>query len=370
MDLTMVAPVGPPVRCGTGFGLALCPSQGLVVTSCSTDSTLSAFDLTAGPAGAGPRFPLLGTWGGLGLRLSSDNGPCGLMCFAAVPGDGQGGARVAVRRGAAWAPTLLVADTGSHRVVEVDLRGVRGGFGPTVVGTLGVAAPRGLAACPDLIAVSAWDAADAGDHTVTLYHAVTRVALRRVGTGRSLGLRAEDMHGPTGVCFRAVPAPAPPLAPGVPTAVAAAPAHWHVLVADGFNHRVSEFDTDTGACVGTVASRRSHGLSSPAGVLFLSQPAGVVVTDCERHVLMSVSTAAGADPPHSTFGEEGHLPGRFRWATAVAACPAGALGAPIDAAAGGGGDGGGGGGGGDGIVMIVREALNHGRFQVLSLAAP
>jgi hypothetical protein len=324
VDLRALRPVAA-VACGEGNGLAVCPALGLIVTSrYRPNSTISAYAL------AGPDHRLLGTWGGQ-FDFYSGSGYSGGVCFT-VPapgagGSGGGGGAGAGGGAAAPYPQLLVASHGTRRVVVLDMVGVggsggggvggRGGGDPMSAGAFGGAspdepAPRCVAACAGLVAVSGWTKGDAGDHTVTLYAAGTWARVRVVGVGRGCGAGDGQLDRPFGLRFSADGA--------------------RLLVADRTNHRVCCFRVFDGGFKG------AHGLSGPSDVVEVA--GGVLVADAwnDRVVLV----AADGSPATVLGSGRGSKPGQFTSPTALFVSA-------------------------DGAQVIVREA-DGGRFQVFGVA--
>ncbi len=323
VDLRAVRPVAA-LKCGRGIGLAVCPALGLIVTSTwDPDSTISAYAL------AGPDHRLLGTWGSKAPGpLQFDFGYAGGLCFTVpAPAAGGGGwAGVGAGGGTAAAapsPQLLVASADTRRVVVLDMGGVGGGRGaPVPAGAFGGAgpddpAPRCVAACAGLVAVSGWTKYDTGDHTVTLYAAGTWARVRVVGVGRGSGAGDGQLLRPRGLRFSAD--------------------GTRLVVADAGNVRVCCFRVSDGGFAGVVASKDAHGLSSPFDVVEVA--GGVLVAGTGNHRVVRVP--ADGSPATVLGGEEGSEPGQF-------ARPA-ALFVSADEA-----------------QVIVRE-MNGGRFQVFGV---
>jgi hypothetical protein len=327
VDLRAVRPVAA-VACGHGIGLSVCPALGLIVTSnYKPDSTISAYAL------AGPDHRLLGTWGStapgpLQFDFFSGGNASGSLCFTVpAPAAGGGGAGVG-GTAAAPSPQLLVASHGTRRVVVLDMCGVvgggggRGGGAPVPVCAFGGAgpddpAPRCVAACAGLVAVSGWTEPYAGDHTVTLYAAGTWARVRVVGAGRGRGAGDGLLDCPYGVRF---------LADGA-----------RLLVADCDNHRVCCFHVSDGGFAGVVASKRAHGLSFPHDMVEVA--GGVLVADCFNHRVVRVP--ADGSPATVLGGGAGSEPGLFNYPTALLVSA-------------------------DGAQVVVRE-LWGGRFQVFGV---
>ena len=119
------------VECGFGYGLAVCAPMGVLFTCCAKDGTISGYELKA------PAFRKLGTWGGPGdgplqfrfPKLANGYPFAGMMCLAGVPSS-LGGGSIAGAASAGCAAvdfSLLVADTGNDRVVEVGVGAVVSG---------------------------------------------------------------------------------------------------------------------------------------------------------------------------------------------------------------------------------------------------
>ncbi len=262
----------------------MCQALGLIVTSNYEDSTISAHALM------GPDHRLLGTWGGTGPGpLQFDfggrhSGASGGLCFTipvpaawgggglGMAGAGAGGAAAAT---ISAVPQLLVASHGTQRVVVLDMGGVCGGGGaPEPAGAFGGAcpddpaapAPRSVAACVGLVAVSGWTRYAGGDHAVTLYTAGTWARVRVVGLGIGRGAGDGQLDRPYGLRFSADGA--------------------RLLVADYGNHRVCCFRVSDGAFAGVVTSKCAHGLSGPRDVVVVA--GGVLVADYFNHRVVRV----------------------------------------------------------------------------------
>ncbi len=173
MELSDLVPV-PSLKteCGGGFGLAACPSLGLLVTSDKDSNTLSVWSLPGGGGGDGSG----GAGGGSGLArvctLGGEGSPAPMQ-FKFGDGSGPGSGYLAFTPPTAPSGTphlLLVTDAGHDAVHIVDVTG-----GGTHVGYLAapgsIAGPRGVAASgvAHLVAVSAWKEGDSGDHVVRVY---------------------------------------------------------------------------------------------------------------------------------------------------------------------------------------------------------
>ena len=167
--------------CGRGFGLAACPTLGLLVTSDYTNSTLSVWSLPGGagvPGDAGARgasgLARMSTLGGEGspapmqFKFVLNGHTSGYLAFTPPPPDSD------TRR---FPHVLLVADAGHDAVHLVDVRNTG-----THVGYLAapgtIAGPRSVASSGtgSLVAVSAWKDRFRGHHVVHIY---------RMGSGGS-----------------------------------------------------------------------------------------------------------------------------------------------------------------------------------------
>jgi hypothetical protein len=332
VDLRAVHPVAA-VTCGRGIGLTVCPALGLIVTSNFDDSTISAYAL------AGPDHHLLGTWGGrapgpLQFHFYSGGGGSGVsggLCFtvpAPVAGGGGGCDGAGLRAGPApspatpsEAPQLLVASAGTRRVVVLGMGGVGGGGDPVPVGAFGGEAgpddpaPRCVAACAGLVAVSGWREGSDGHHTATLYAAGTWARVRVVGVG--VGVGDGQLDRPCGLRFSADGA--------------------RLLVADFGNHRVCCFRVSDGGFAGVVASDSAHGLSHPYDVVEVA--GGVLVANWGNDRVVLVP--ADGTPATVLEAGVGSEPGQFWCPTALCVSA-------------------------DGAQVIVRE-LHGGRFQVFGV---
>jgi hypothetical protein len=175
--------------CGEGFGLAACPSLGLLVTSDYDSNDLSVWGLPSGAGGGGGASGGAGASAGAGARGASPGGGGGLPLVCTLGGAGSaapmqfkftgkdtgylaftpattttsGSSSTSAR------PLLLVTDHGHDAVHLVDV------VGQTHAGYLAppasIAGPRGVAASgtSPLVAVSAWKDNGSGDHVVVVY---------------------------------------------------------------------------------------------------------------------------------------------------------------------------------------------------------
>ena len=163
--------------CGNGYGMAVCPILGLLVTSDDEEDTLTVLTLpssvssTTGGAASGPA--LVCTLGGASspapmqfeFNGPGSNGSSGLMAFS----------------GPATCRLLLLADVGHDAVHVIDVVGrVHVGY-VAAPGT--IAGPRGVAARGSLVAVSAWKKGGSGEHAVRMFEGSGAMwtAVRAVG---------------------------------------------------------------------------------------------------------------------------------------------------------------------------------------------
>jgi hypothetical protein len=255
-------------QCGQGYGLAVCPALGLVVTSsCEwTVNTLSVWSLPdcaggGGGASGGPGASAeagsssgggLAGGGGGGLRPVCTLGGAAPMQLRFLDGKGGSGylaftppAAASASDGSSAHPLLLVTDAGHDAVHVVDVVG--GSHAGYVAAPGSIAGPRGVAASgtSPLVAVSAWKGHDGGDHVVVVYRGSGAVweAVRVIGGGfGGPGDRDGQLAEPYGLRFS-----------GDGTAV---------CVADHSNNRVSMFRVGDGGFVKHIAT----GLSWPLDV--------------------------------------------------------------------------------------------------------
>jgi hypothetical protein len=144
--------------------------------------------------------------------------------------------------------TLLIADSGNNRVVEVTARGEF--MRAIVVDGL----PCGVAERNGVTAVSLSDA-----HAVVLLPYETGVPKVTIGSGTA-GRGDGELWHPMGVAFTAE--------------------GRCILVADFMNHRVSTFSADSGAFVAHAATREANGIPvyNPTDVLQCEDGSIVVVS--------------------------------------------------------------------------------------------
>ncbi len=218
-------------RNGIGFGLAVCPDLGLLVTSDYDKNTLSAWGLPVPASRCSSRASCCGSessgrlGASAGLGADSDTGGAVPVPVASAGGGGgaSGGLRLVCTLGGAGSaapmqfkfscgsgtsgflvfapsttttgdgsvarPLLLVTDAGHDAVHLVDV------VGQTHAGYLAspgsIAGPRGVAVSgtSPLVAVSAWKKRDTGDHVVVVYKGSGAVweAVRVIGGDSELG---------------------------------------------------------------------------------------------------------------------------------------------------------------------------------------
>jgi hypothetical protein len=197
-DLAALAPQGSAL-CGPGWGLAAGPKMSAVAASCTRTNTVTVWTLRRG----GSLTPLhtIGRDAEGRVEFSFGGALGGGLCFTPPMTYSP-------------VPSLLVADTGNNRVVEVE------GFNP-IAGQLGTlkgktiltmskeeAPPRSVAASAVHIAVCVWSDRRPGQVPgftgVVLYNSLTRARLRRVATASfPVGIRlssqgprvcVSDMH--------------------------------------------------------------------------------------------------------------------------------------------------------------------------------
>jgi hypothetical protein len=157
IDLATLVPA-LKTQCGYGVGLAVCPTLGLLVTSCWGDNTLSVFTLprnsgvgagAVAGAGAGTGLALVCTLGG-----ASSPAP---MQFGFFDGSAAFSGWMAFT-GPATARRLLLTDAGHDAVHIIDVAGRVHVGHVTAPGT--IIGPRGVAARGSMVAVSAWQQQD------------------------------------------------------------------------------------------------------------------------------------------------------------------------------------------------------------------
>jgi hypothetical protein len=294
--------------CGGGYGMAACPALGLLVTSSTSDNTLSVFALPrSSGAGAGA-----GASAGLApvCTLGGASSPAP-MRFDFKSGDGYSGYMAFT--GLATSRRLLVTDHGHDAVHVIDVAGrVHAGY-VAAPGT--ISGPRGVAARGSLVAVSAWKKAGSGDHVVCVFEgsgamwtAVREVAGGFGGPGSADG----QLKQPYGLRFT-----------GDGTGLA---------VVDHENSRVSVFRVEDGSFARHVAT----GLSYPCDVEECE--GGWLVACYGSHTIEFVGGGVGGGGVgRARLGKYGRGDGEFYNPSALALVP--------------------------GLGLVVREYTN-GRFQV------
>ena len=142
-----------------GYGLASCPSLGLLATSDDIRNTISVWGVPLSSDCSDGGLVRMCTLGGRGskapmqFKFGCDKWASGLLAFTSAKSP----------------PLLLVSDAGHDAVHIVDV------VSQTHVGYVAspgsIAGPRGVAACgtSSLVAVSAWRDWDAEDHVVVVY---------------------------------------------------------------------------------------------------------------------------------------------------------------------------------------------------------
>jgi hypothetical protein len=188
-------------ECGPGFGMAACPTLGLLVTADSAKNTLSVFTLPrSSGAGAGANAGAgVGTSAGLARVCTLGGGWFGKMKFKFVDGNDSG---CMAFTGPATSRLLLVTDRGHDAVHVIDVVGrVHVGY----VGAPGtIAGPWGVAARGSLVAVSAWAEDNIGDHVVRVFEGSGAMwtAVRVVAGGfRGPGSADGQLQSPRGLRF-------------------------------------------------------------------------------------------------------------------------------------------------------------------------
>ena len=309
MDLDALPPAPAlKTQCGCGYGMAVCPTLGLVVTSNDYLDTLTVFALPGSSCDAA-RARRVGltyvcTLGGgcakasparIELGFSRGRFCSGYMAFT----------------GPATSRLLLVTDAGYDAVHVIDVVGrERVGY-VAAPGT--IAGPRGVAARGSLVAVSAWKDLLNGDHVVRLFEGsgATWTPLRVLACGFGQpGGEDGQLDGPHGLRFTAD--------------------GTGLVVAGNENDRVSMFNVKDGSFVRRVAS----GLEGPSDV---EECAGGWLVACfDSHTVDFVDSVDGTH--RASLGREGSGHGEFDSPTAIAVVP--------------------------GLGLVVRETENGGRVQV------
>ncbi len=291
-------------RCRLGVGMAVCPVQGLVVTSDSISNTLNVFTLPQSistPSVTGTGLALVYTLGGASPMqfkfLSIGNGFSGHMAFT----------------GPATSRHLLVTDVGHDAVHVIDVAGrVHAGY-VAAPGT--IAGPWGLAAKGSLVAISAWTKWSSGDHVVRVFEGsgARWSAIREVAGGFGDPGRANgQLDRPLGLRFT-----------GDGTGL---------VVADSGSGRVSVFRVDDGSFVRHVAT----GLSGPYDVEEC-QGGWLVACGCSNTVEFVDGGVGGDGRGGARLGKWGSGDGEFSSPSTLALVP--------------------------GLGLVVREDGNYGRMQ-------
>ncbi len=303
VDLGALVPLPAlKTRCGSGFGMAACPTLGLLVTSDHKDNTLSVFALprsSGAGAGAGAGLALVCTLGGASspapMRFKFSSGG-GWMAFT----------------GPATSRLLLLTDAGLDTVHVIDVVGrVQAGY-VAVPGA--IAGPRGVAARGTLVAVSAWKYELNRDHVVRVYEGSGAMwtAVRVVGGGFGAPGSADgQLHRPYGLRFT-----------GDGTGLA---------VADSGNHRVSVFRVEDGSFARHVATGLGYSWDVE------ECESGWLVACDSSHTIQFVD---GGGVGRARLGSRGSGDGEFYCPSALALVP--------------------------GLGLVVREVGNGGRLQVFA----
>jgi hypothetical protein len=244
--------VGFPTQCGPGFGMAISPYLGILVTSNKEDNSLSVFQLPGSADGDNPKL-----WG-VGVRRPSA-GATGLPLVCTLGGPGAtapfkfrfvgggalcGGCLAFTGTGDRGTPLLVVTDAGADTVHLVDTQHRRHAGYVAAPGSL--RKPGGVAATAALVAVSG-STLDLNPYGIKLFGQVGDgraasewVLLRDVGGG--FGGGDGQLYGPRGLRFSGDGA--------------------LVCVADTLANRVSLFRVEDGSFVRHLAT----GLQTPRDV--------------------------------------------------------------------------------------------------------
>jgi hypothetical protein len=281
-------------QCGVGYGMAACPTLGLLVTTDYFCNTLSVFTLPplealashGSGAGASAGLALACTLGGatspapMKFLFLDGHGPSGWMAFTGPPSS----------------RLLLVTDAGQAAVHVIDVAGqVHVGY---VAAPGAIAGPRGVAARGSLVAVSTWKLYGSGDHVVRLFEGsgASWTAVRVVGGGFGGPGRADGQLGlPYGLRFT-----------GDGTGLA---------VADASNGRVSVFRVEDGSFARHVAT----GLSGPLDVEECE--GGWLVACWGSHTIEFVGGGVDGGVGRARLGKYGRGDGEFYNPSALALVP-------------------------------------------------
>jgi hypothetical protein len=245
--------------CGEGFGLAVCPTLDLLVTSDERKNNLSVWGLPGGTSGGGTSGRAgVSVGAGVGGALAGGGGG-GLTLLCTLGGDGSAAPlrfkfKDGIRTGSGYLvfititttgdgssdarPLLVVTDAGHDAVHLVDVVG--GTHAGYLASPGSIAGPRGVAASgtSPLVAVSAWKREHSGDHVVLVYQGTGGGAwetVRVIGGGFGApGSRDGQLYRPRGLRFSGDGS--------------------GICVADFHNDRASVFRVDDGGFVRHVAT--------------------------------------------------------------------------------------------------------------------
>jgi hypothetical protein len=288
MDLGALVPLPTLMtRCAQRYGMAACPTLGLLATSNTYAETLSVYTLpcsSGAGAGAGPGLALVCTLGGA-------SSPAPMQFEFVVNGFSSGWMAFT---GPATSRLLLLTDAGHDAVHVIDVVGrVHAGY-VAAPGT--IAGPRGVAARGSLVAVSAWEKHDSGDHVVRVFEGSGAIwtVVRVVGGGFGRPGRADgQLKVPHGLRFT-----------GDGTGLA---------VADAGNARVSVFRVEDGSFARHVVT----GLSFPYDVEEC-EGGWLVACGYPSHTIEFVD---GGGVGRARLGKGGSWDGEFDCPSALALIP-------------------------------------------------
>ncbi len=311
MELGALVPL-PSLKttCGTGLGMAVCPTLGLLVTS-NRNNTLSVFALPrsiGAGAGAGAGLALVCTLGG-----ASSPAP---MQFKFLDEDGSSGSMAFT--GPATSRLLLLTDAGHDAVHVIDVVGrVHAGY---VAAPGAIGGPRGVAARGSLAAVSAWKELANGDHVVRVFEGSGAMwtAVRVVGGGFGAPGSADgQLRFPYGLRFTAD--------------------GTGLAVADSCNDRVGLFRVEDGSFERHAATEVSFPMDVEAC------EGGWLVACMSSDTIKFVggdTGGVGVARPRASLGEYGFGDGQFTTPSSIALVP--------------------------GLGLAVREAGTNGRVQLFA----